>query len=129
MSLILFMETDEGLILSGDSRLSSKIDPNWHEDTAEKVFKCNERVGIAYHGDADIKGEPIEKIIKDFICTVDKDDIIKQITEKLKEYIKTKGNINQVYMNIDRKILTKNENTITKPPRKIKIILCFIVFF
>lgn len=92
MSLILFMETDEGLILSGDSRLSSKIDPNWHEDTTEKVFKCNERVGIAYHGDADIKGEPIEKIIKDFICTVDKDDIIKQITEKLKEYVKTKGN-------------------------------------
>lgn len=47
----------------------------------------------------------------------------------LMEYIKTKGNINQVYMNIDRKILTKNENTITKPPRKIKIILCFIDFF
>ena len=62
MSLIIFMETNEGLILAGDSRLSSKVDPDWHTDDAEKIFECKNKVGIAYHGDADIKGEPITPV-------------------------------------------------------------------
>lgn len=92
MSLIIFMETDEGLILAGDSRLSRKTDPDWHRDDSDKIFNCKNKVGIAYHGEADINGEPMEKIIKDFIKTVDENDAIEQILEKMQKYIKAKGN-------------------------------------
>ncbi len=91
MSLIIFMETNTGLVLAGDSRLSRKVDSNWHRDDAEKIFNCKSKVGIAYHGEADINGEPMDKIIKDFIETVNENDTVKIILEHMQEYIKSKG--------------------------------------
>ncbi len=91
MSLIMFVETNAGLVLAGDSRLSRKLDANWHRDDVEKVFECKNKVGIAYHGEADINGEPMEKIIKDFIATVSENDTVEKILEHMQEYIKSKG--------------------------------------
>lgn len=91
MSLIIFMETNDGLILAGDSRLSRKNDPNWHRDDAEKIFKCKNKAGIAYHGEANINGEPMDEIIKAFINTVNENDTIENISEDMREYIKLKG--------------------------------------
>ena len=91
MSLIIFMETNAGLVLAGDSRLSRKVDPNWHRDDAEKIFDCKNKVGIAYHGEADVNGEPMDKIIKDFIVTVSDNDTIEKILEHMQEHIKAKG--------------------------------------
>lgn len=91
MSLIIFLETNTGLILAGDSRLSKKADPDWHRDDAEKIFDCKNKVGIAYHGDADINGEPMDKIIKDFIVTVSENDTFEKILEHMQEHIKSKG--------------------------------------
>lgn len=88
MSLILFMETDEGLILTGDSRVSSENDENWHKDDAYKVFECSGRIGIAYHGAADIRGETIEKIIVRFINSVDEKYSVFKVATKFQEYIK-----------------------------------------
>ena len=87
----MFMETNTGLVLAGDSRLSRKVDPNWHRDDAEKVFDCKNKAGIAYHGEADINGEPMDKIIKDFIATVRENDTIEKILEHMQEHIKSKG--------------------------------------
>ena len=91
MSLITFMETNTGLVLAGDSRLSRRVDPTWHRDDAEKVFDCKNKVGIAYHDEADINGEPMDKIIKDFIATVGENDTIEIILEHMQEHIKSKG--------------------------------------
>lgn len=91
MSLIMFVETNAGLVLAGDSRLSRKLDANWHRDDVEKVFDCKNKVGIAYHGEADINGEPMEKIIKDFITTVSENDTVEKILEHMQEHIKSKG--------------------------------------
>lgn len=113
MSLIMFMETDEGLILAGDSRLSRKTDPNWHRDDAEKVFACINKVGIAYHGEADINGEPMGKIINDFILTVNQNDTIKNIMANFQAYIKAKGNPDSKfyilgYENLEKQIFQFN---------------------
>lgn len=97
MSLIVFMETDIGLILAGDSRLSRKTDPNWHRDDAEKIFDCKGKVGIAYHGDADIDGEPMDAIIMSFIDTVEENDSIEQILYKMQRHIANKGKPNSFF--------------------------------
>lgn len=97
MSLILFMETNEGLILAGDSRLSSIVDSNCHEDNTQKIFECNNKIGIAFHNVADINGEPIEKIINSFICSVNEKDTIDQVLEKMNNYIAQRGCPNTVF--------------------------------
>lgn len=91
MSLIMFMETNTGLVISGDSRLSRKDNIHWHRDDAEKVFNCKDIAGIAYHGEANIDGVPMDVIIRDFISTIDENDSIYQILCKMRTYIKKLG--------------------------------------
>ena len=91
MSLILFMETNEGLIITGDSRLSRTDDSNWHNDNAQKIFEFNKEIVIAYHDQADINGKSIEEIINNFISSVNEIDTIKQVSEKMKKYITQRG--------------------------------------
>lgn len=107
------METDKGLLLAGDSRLSRKNDPSWHKDNAEKVFECKNKVGIAYHGDADINGEPMSDIIEKFILAISKEYLFDEILIKLQEHIKSKGKPNTKfylvgYENYQRKIVGFN---------------------
>lgn len=92
MSLIIFMETNEGMLIAADSRLSRKTDPNWHRDDAYKLFECGNRIGIAYHGDADINGEPMDRIIMKFLSTVEINDTFHCIVDKMQSFIKSKGN-------------------------------------
>lgn len=87
MSLILFMETDKGLLLAGDSRLTRENDNSWHRDDCYKVFECNGRIGIAFHGTADIKGLPIEQIINDFVANGNVHDTVQDVAISLKNYI------------------------------------------
>ena len=87
MSLILLMETDEGLLLAGDSRLTRENDTNWHRDDCYKVFECNDRIGIAFHGTADIKGVPIEQIINGFVTNGNVHDTVQDVALNLKNYI------------------------------------------
>lgn len=107
------METNEGLLLVGDSRLSKINNPSWHKDDTEKVFEYKNKIGIAYHGDADINGEPISDIIKKFILTINKKYSFDHILIKLQEYITSKGKPNTMfylvgYENYQRKIIAFN---------------------
>lgn len=70
MSLIMLIKARDGLVLSGDSRMSQKIDNKWvplMDVVTEKVFVCPNGCGIAQCGNAKFFGEPIERHIKNFI--------------------------------------------------------------
>ena len=67
MSLIVIMETDKGLLVAGDSRLTyTNFTPYRYTDNTDKVFICDSRMAIAFHGDANISNYSIENILKDF---------------------------------------------------------------
>lgn len=93
MSLIVYLETaEEELLLAGDSRLSYENDPNRYEDNIFKVFEYDGRVGIAFHGDADICGVSIESIINDFIGELEGNLTVYDAACKLRECIQQKKN-------------------------------------
>lgn len=97
MSLILFIETTDGLLLAGDSRLSSDANPSWHKDTAYKIFECNRKYGIAYHGVADINGVPMDEIINCFLSSIDPSERIYDIITKLRDHMTTMGSPKTIY--------------------------------
>lgn len=91
MSLIVYLETAEGeLLLAGDSRLSYENDPYRHEDNTFKIFDYDGRIGLAFHGAADIRGIPMEKIIDDFVNGLEKSLTVNEVANDLIEYIKQK---------------------------------------
>ena len=71
MSLIVFMETEKGLLLAGDSRFSIDKDPFWHKDTAYKIVDFYGKYGIALVGDGEIEGELMHTVVCDFISMSD----------------------------------------------------------
>lgn len=91
MSLIVFMETEKGLLLAGDSRFSIDKDPFWHKDTAYKILDFYGKYGIAFVGDGEIDGELIHTVVYDFISMTDSTLSIEEISDNLKKFIEFIG--------------------------------------
>ena len=98
MSLIIALYVPEGIVISGDSRMTL----NWSErnakndeihysingsDTNSKIFSIKEKFGIATFGAADINGVPIAGFINQFIEEKIEDSTeIDEIPTKLHEF-------------------------------------------
>ncbi len=91
MSLIVIMETDKGLLVAGDSRLTyTNFTPYRYTDNTDKVFICDSRMAIAFHGDANISNYSIENILKDFTSQTFIGKDINDVATELLDYIKRK---------------------------------------
>ena len=91
MSLIVFMETEKGLLLAGDSRISIDKDPFWHKDTAYKILDFYGKYGIAFVGDGEIEGELMHTVVCDFISMSDSTLSIEEFSNNLKNFISFMG--------------------------------------
>lgn len=96
MSLIIAVNTNEGIVMGSDSRISfSSLDTSslgfktgHYFDTQEKTFLCPNGCGISTCGMASISGKNISGYIKYFINTlINKDTSVTEVANKLKEYI------------------------------------------
>lgn len=96
MSLIITVNTNEGIVMGSDSRISfSSLDTSTlgfktghYFDTQEKTFLCPNGCGISTCGMASINGKNISGYIKYFINTlINKDTSVTEVANKLKDYI------------------------------------------
>jgi len=108
MSLIVTLFVPEGIVLSGDSRLTL----NWKEkkskgedinysingsDSTNKIFNIKNRFALGTFGAADIKGIPIAGFINEFIEEkIDDNTEIDEIPNKLQDFFGVKHNFPRV---------------------------------
>ncbi len=97
MSLITFFETKDGLLLSGDSRLTY-TETGKYIDNTYKVFCYGDRIGIAFHNSADISGKPMDMILQEFVDRPKSNPTVKEVACSLRNYIKKqKENLDTVF--------------------------------
>ncbi len=85
------METDKGLLIAGDSRLThTNFTPYKYTDNTDKVFICDSRIAIAFHGTANINNCSIENLLKDFTSQTFKEKDVNDVAIELLDYIKGK---------------------------------------
>lgn len=87
MSLILFFETQEGVLLSGDSRLTYP-QTGKYVDKTYKVFCYDNRIGIAFHDSADIDGKPMDQILQEFADHPKSNPTVKEVACSLRNHIR-----------------------------------------
>lgn len=98
MSLTLCLATPDGIVLAADSRQTYRNivgAARIGSDSAMKVFSVNERVGVTVAGPAFLKdpNEPqsnprgIGSFINSFLRQMNKEETVKSIAEKLKDYL------------------------------------------
>ena len=88
MSLVLLLQHSSGVILAGDSRLSYKNEPNRHTDNTYKVFCYDNRVGVAYHHDADVEGVSIDTIMEGYLKQISRGLNVYDLAMNLKQHFK-----------------------------------------
>ena len=124
MSLLITMYVPEGIVLSGDSRLTV----NWSEknnkgqeinysvngsDNYNKIFNIQNKFGLGSFGTADIKGIPVSGFINEFIEEkIQENTEINEIPPKLHEFFGQKYNYPDVNFYLSG---YKTENGISIP--------------
>lgn len=87
MSLISFFETKEGLLLSGDSRLTYPQTGKYVDNTY-KVFCYGDRIGIAFHNTDDINSKPMDQILQEFADHPKSSPTVKEVACSLRNHIR-----------------------------------------
>lgn len=112
MTLIINTTTPEGIVIASDSRQSyrnRKGISRVGSDTAKKLFKINNRIGVAISGVAFILRNGILKnvstVIDDFIESEENDDLsVEETAKSLYDEFKEAYNIEEQFKNLETKI-------------------------
>lgn len=86
MTLIVCLKNAEGIILAGDKRAVHEDSLHSYNDKNIKVFKINERVGIAAAGDADDVKPVLTKILSTDYSAMDIEEVANNLYTAVIEY-------------------------------------------